>query len=285
MVAGLLICVIYAFVIWLVFFKFRWLKFSIAWGVVSVLFGVHLLLIFLIGLRFVTPYSTDAKMIQHTIQLVPRLTEPTLVTAVLVENNAPVKKGQPLFQFDRRPYEYKVRQLEAQLANSRQDVLVLLADTEVTADKVAKAKDNLAYARYQLQLARDLATQGAGPGEDVEKWTTQVQGAEANVKEAQSEDKRATLKYRSQIGGVNTTVAAMLAELEQARYYLDNTTLVAPEDGRIVNLQVRPGMVSGDIRLGAIASLICDADSYLLATYNQESLKYVKKGQPVQTVV
>ena len=42
----------------------------------------------------------------------------------------------------------------------------------------------------------------------------------------------------------------------QARYYLDNTTLTAPEDGRIVNLQVRPGMVSGIYRIGGIAALI-----------------------------
>jgi len=38
-----------------------------------------------IGLFFVTPYSTEAKIVQLTIQLIPRLTEPTLVTGVLVE--------------------------------------------------------------------------------------------------------------------------------------------------------------------------------------------------------
>jgi multidrug resistance efflux pump len=218
MVAGLLICVIYSFVVWLVFFKLRLLKFSITWGVVSVLFGVHLLLIFLVGLRFMTPYSTDARMIQHTIQLVPRLPEPTLVTAVLVENNMPVTKGQPLFQFDRRLYEYKVRQLEAQLAHSKQNVLVLLADVDVSAQNVAKAKSDLEYAKYQQRLAQDLATKGAGPEEDVQKWTAQVRMGQASVQEAQAEEKRNELRYRSQIGGVNTTVASMLAELEQARY-------------------------------------------------------------------
>ena len=135
MVAGLVLLFGYVAAVWLVFFKFRWLKFSIPWGVVSFGFGLHILIIFLIGLRFVTPYSTDAKIIQHTIQLVPRLPEPTLVTAVLVEPNVPVKKGQALFQFDRRPYEYKVRQLEAQLAQSNQNVQVMKADTEAAADE------------------------------------------------------------------------------------------------------------------------------------------------------
>ena len=81
---------------------------------------------------------------------------------------------------------------------------------------------------------------------------------------------------------MNTAVANMEAQLAQARYYLDNTTLTAPEDGRIVNLQVRPGMVSGIYRIGGIAALIADADRYLLATYLQENLKYVRPGQPVE---
>jgi multidrug resistance efflux pump len=57
---------------------------------------------------------------------------------------------------------------------------------------------------------------------------------------------------------------------------------VAPEDGRIINLQVRPGMVSGIVRIGGIAALIADADRYVLATFFQENLKYVRPGQPVE---
>ena len=73
--------------------------------------------------------------------------------------------------------------------------------------------------------------------------------------------------------------------MAQARYYLDNTTLVAPEDGHIINLQVRPGMVAGDYRIGAIASFICDDGRYLLAAYFQEILKYMTNGQPVEVAL
>jgi multidrug resistance efflux pump len=75
------------------------------------------------------------------------------------------------------------------------------------------------------------------------------------------------------------------AELDLARFYLDNTLMVAPEDGYVINLQVRPGMVAGDYRMGAIASFICDADRYLLATFFQENLKYVKPGQTVEVAL
>jgi multidrug resistance efflux pump len=282
MLLGFVLLFGYALVVWLVFFKFKWLKFSIAWGFFSTFFAVHLLLIFLIGLRFVTPLATEARIIQHTIQLVPRLPEPTLVTAVLVQPNVPVKKGQPLFQFDRRPYEFKVRQLEAQLAKARQDVMVLKADTAINEQKIARLRADLDYAKYQLKLSAELAKQGAGPEEDAQKWAAQVAAYDASIKEAQAEETRARLRYTSDIGGVNTTVAAIQAELDQARYYLENTLMLAPEDGTIINLQVRPGMVAGELRIGAIASLIVDADRYLLAQYFQENLKYVKPGQDAE---
>jgi multidrug resistance efflux pump len=44
-------------------------------------------------------------------------------------------------------------------------------------------------------------------------------------------------------------------------------------------------MVAGDVRFGAIATFICDADRYLLANYFQENLKYVKPGQPVEVAL
>jgi len=327
MVAGLLILVVFAAAVWLVFFKLKLLKFSIAWGVVSALFGIHILLIFLIGLRFVTPYSTDARVIQHTIQLIPRLPDPTLVTAVLVQPDEPVRKGQPLFQFDRRPYAYKVQQLEAELAAARetmaeaeskvkqrqaglieaqQNVLIQKADVEAAAAKVDKLRSDEEYAQFQYRLYSGLAQQGAGPKEEAEKWSAQVKAQEAAVKEAQAEAERSRLRYESQINGVNTnvikasaelkeeqaavkkaeaTVASMKAQLEQALYYLENTTMVAPEDGHIVNLQVGPGMVSGIVRFGAIASFIVDKDRYVLGNFYQEHLKYVTIGQPVEVAL
>jgi multidrug resistance efflux pump len=126
--AAILILVLFSIVFRLVFFKSKWLKLTPGWGIISAFFVLHVLLVFVIGPRFVTPYATNATVVQHTIQIIPHLPVPTLVTAVLVEENVPVKKGHPLFQLDRRPYEYKVEQLEAQLAEAKQNVLVLNAN-------------------------------------------------------------------------------------------------------------------------------------------------------------
>jgi multidrug resistance efflux pump len=327
MIFALLITFIFILFVWLVFFKFKWLKFSITWGIISAFFAAHIFLIFIIGLRFVTPYSSNVKVVQHTIQLIPRLPEPTLVTAVLVQPDVPVKKGQPLFQFDRRPYEYQVRQLEAQLevasatvmsskykvsqlkaelAAAKQDVRMYKADVEAAEQKVVKTSSELEYAKYEQQLSQGLAQKGAGPEEDAQKWKAQMNANKAAVMEATAEAERSRLKYQSQWEGVNTTVAGAIAQLKEseaaekqatatiaslraqlelARYYLDNTLMVAPEDGHIVNLQVQPGMVAGILRVGGIASFIVDADRYLLASYTQQTLKYVKVGQPVEVAL
>jgi multidrug resistance efflux pump len=280
--AAILVLVFFSAVFWLVFFRFKWLKLSPGWGIVSAFFVLHLLLVFVIGLRFVTPYATNATVVQHTIQLIPRLPEPTLVTAVLVEENVPVKKGQTLFQFDHRPYAYKVEQLEAQLAEAQQNVLVLKANVEIAKQKTERATVNAGYERYMQKIFDTIAKQGAIRDDVVERMRTRVGTALATEYEALAELERARLQYGAEIEGVNTSVASIEAQLKLARYYLDNTTLVAPEDGRIINLQVRPGMVSGIYRVGGIAAFLVEADRYLLAPFYQENLKFVRPGLPVE---
>jgi len=236
MLMGLIVIAAYVFASWVVFFQLKWLTFNKIWAIFLGLTYAHLCLIFFVGLRFMTPYAKEAKIIQHTIQIAPRLPEPTLVSEVLVQPNTHVKKGQALFQMDRRPYQYKLDQAKAQLA---------------------RAMSLKNYASYQLKLSKDLVRRGAGPQEDVQKWESQLGAEEAAIK---------------------------LAEIEesQAQFYLDNTLITAPEDGYLINIQVRPGMLAGDYRIGAIASFVCDADRFLLADFFQENLKFVKPGQEVE---
>jgi multidrug resistance efflux pump len=287
----------------------------------------RLLAEYVIGLRFVTPYSTNAKVIQHTIQLIPRLPEPTLVTQVCVEPNMPVKKGDKLFEFDRRPYEYKVNAIKAQLAAAEQHVLELKAQLEAATAAVAQARAQrnaakaaleaasgaTAEAKSKRQLAQDtfnitqlLHKDDAGAISklrlDHDRQGLATADAAVNVAHANQEQARvafqetakaatqialanehkAYLAYTSQIDGENTTVALLKANLAEAQYYLDNTTMRAPEDGYLINLQVQPGMVAGIVRYGAIASFIVDQGRYVLATYNQENLKWVEPDQPVE---
>jgi len=285
MMGVFLTLVIYGFAVWLVFAKYRWLRWTIGRGVVVFLVGAHVLVIVLIGLRFFAPYTRDAVVVQHTIQIVPRLPEPTLVTAVRVLPNTHVKAGQVLFEFDRRPYENTVHQLQAQLAAAKQNVKVLAANVAASTAKVAQMQSELQYSTFQAERYRDLSRRGAGSEEDLQKWNARQAEDAAMVAEASASETHARADYNSVINGENTSVASVAAQLAQAQYYLDNTVIVAPEDGMITNLQVRPGMVAGIVRLGAIASFIADSDRYVLGKFQQENLKYVKEGQLVEVAL
>ena len=194
MTAAILVLAIGLAIFWLVFFKLKLLRLTPAWGFGFALVFAHFFLIFLIGLRFVTPNSANATVVQHTIQLIPRLPEPTLVTEVLVEENMPVKKGQPLFQFDRRPYEYKVAQLEAQLAEAKQNVLVLQSNVAAATQTAARTKVELDYQQYQKAMFDKLAQEQAVRGEDVVQRATTVAAAQATHDGALAELEVARLK-------------------------------------------------------------------------------------------
>jgi multidrug resistance efflux pump len=73
-----------------------------------------------------------------------------------VQPDVEVKKGQPLFQFDSRPYLYKVQQLKAQLAQARQNVKALKADVEIASHKLARAQSESVFAKYQQNLTNKL---------------------------------------------------------------------------------------------------------------------------------
>jgi len=155
------------------------------------------------------------------------------------------------------------------------------ADVEAAAQKVDRSKSELQHAKFQRQPSEGLDTKGARTEEDAQKWAAQMDAGEAAVKEAEAEADRARLRYQSNVDSGNITIAKAYAELQQSRaalelalatvdstkaqlelaqYYLDNTTMVAPEDGHIVNLQVQPGMVAGTVQVGGIASFTACQD-------------------------
>src|SRR5215470_15514792 len=97
--------------------------------------------------------------------------------------------------------------MEGILAEAKQTVLVLQADVEVAKQKVAKAEVDLNYEQYQKRMFAKLVQEQAVREEQLVQVDSKVNGAQATRAQAQAELERARLKYKSEIGGVNTTVA------------------------------------------------------------------------------
>ncbi len=285
MFVALGITLFYIIFVWFIFFKMQWLRFNIAWGIVSFWVGAHLLLIFLVALRFFQPFSIDSHVVRSTIQIVPRLTEPTILTEVLVEPNTEVKKGDPLYRFDDTVFSLEVEEANAQLVAAQQNAKILEQDVIVAAEAVERADAKLAYSLTQQARYENLVPAGGARQDELDRWNEQVTEDQASIKEAEANLEKAELALNSQIDGVNTGILQAQAQLEKAEYFLNNTTIYAPEDGMIVSQQARPGLVVGDIRLGAIASFVTKDNPYILATYRQQNLKFVEVGQDVEVAL
>ena len=285
MFVALGITLFYIIFVWFIFFKMEWLKFNIAWGIVSFWVGAHLLLIFLVALRFFQPFSIDSHVVRSTIQIVPKLTQPTILTEVLVEPNEPVAKGDPLYRFDDTVFSLAVDNAQAQLVAAEQNALILEQDVIAKTEAVERANAQLAYALTEQARYENLVPAGGARQDELDRWNEQVAEDQAQVKQAEANLEKARLAQDSQIDGINTGVLQAQAQLAEAEYFQDNTTIYAPEDGMIVSQQARPGLVVGDIRLGAIASFVTKDNPYILATFRQQNLKFVEVGQPVEVAL
>ena len=66
-----------------------------------------------------------------------------------------------------------------------------------------------------------------------------LDASKQTVAEARAAEERARLAFTSEVGGVNTTVAQLAADLRDAQYDLDQTTV-----GYVTQLFLRPGMMA-----------------------------------------
>ena len=124
-----------------------------------------------------------------------------------------MRGGQPLFQFDRTVYELRFPQLEAELAEAQQSVKVLEADVSLAEGDKTAAQSMVAYAEYRQHAAETLRKETFGTVLEADQWTAEAGRDAVAVNEADAKLKRAVPTLEFEIGGVNTKVASIKAQL------------------------------------------------------------------------
>jgi hypothetical protein len=112
--------------------------------------------------------------------------------------------------------------------------------------------------------------------------TKEIEVAEASVREAASEVERARQELGPQ-GNDNPQFREALAAVEQAKLDLVRTTVLAPSDGVITNLQLTDGEF---VAVGQAALTFIDtSDAWINANFRENSLGNIKPGDPVELVL
>jgi len=301
---------IYAFFVWLIFFKFKWLPWNTVSQVIVITIPVVFLTVLVLTLNVVAPSSSDVRVLKYVVNVVPQVRG--RVIDVPAEGNHPMKKGDVLFRLDPTPYQLQVNALEAQLANtqgsSRElDEQLIGAVAQVSqaraAIEAANARSQQALAQVDLAQKRvtqnrELVAKGAGNKFDLEQAETNLANAqggldaarstEAQARSAQGQALAAERQIRQRMGaktnGEWAQVAQARAQLESARWDLSQTTVEAPANGSAINVQLRPGSMTAALPALPVMTFVED-EFQIVALYDQNELTKVKPGDEAEIVL
>ncbi len=275
----LIILTLYVISAWLVFTKFKLVRLGWVSGAVAALGGAFILAVFLAMFNYLTP-SGSFVIVARVVEVNPNVSGQ--VTAIPVKPNDPVKKGAVLFQIDPAPFQYKVVQLEASLAQSKQQVKQLKAAYEQASANVGGLTKQHDFGTKRLADIQALTGEQAVSLFREQDTQVQYETVYAQLEAAKAAQENARLAMESEIGGVNTTVAQIDAQLEHARWELAQTTIRAPGDGYITLLT----LTAGDRALQARStmSFIVTDDITIVGMFAPNGFQTIKVGAPVKLV-
>jgi len=84
--------------------------------------------------------------------------------------------------------------------------------------------------------------------------------------------------------GAKAAVQSLEAQLGNAEWELEQTTVTAPHDGHIVNLQVRPGVAVRSFAATPAMTFISDEMKIVIASFSQSSIRRVQAGDSAEMV-
>jgi len=254
-------------------------QWSLATAALGGILGLALLLL---TMNYNHPFTSNARIYFAVTPVLPAVKG--LVIEVPVQPNAPLKAGDELFRIDPKPYEFVVVQKKASLAEAEQAVGQLKAQLDQAIAGVEKARAQLQLAQQNYDRQAELFEKRIIAQATLDTFTRNLDGAKQSVAEAEAIAERARVAYGSTIDGVNTTVARIRAELSDAQYDLERTTVRAPTAGFVTQVALRPGMyvVPAPLRPVMVFVNTGERDKALGAAFQQNTLQRVKVGDEAE---
>jgi multidrug resistance efflux pump len=254
-------------------------QWSLATAALGGIIGIFLLLLLM---NYNHPYTANARIYFSVTPIIPAVRG--RVIDVPVQTNVALQEGAVLFKLDPRPYEYVVEQKRAQLVDAEQNVSRLKAaldEATATADR-ANAQVQLAQQTYDRQA--ELYQKAVVAKATLDTASRNLDVSKQSLEAAKASQESARLAYTVNLDGVNTAVAKLRAELDDALYDLAQTTVRAPSEGFVTQVALRPGLfvVPVPLRPAMVFINTTERDRALGAAFQQNALQRVKAGDDAE---
>ena len=223
------------------------------------------------------PWTDQARVHGFVIAIAPKVAG--FVQRVNVSQDQVVKEGELLVQIDPRDYELAVQRAEAALELAGQDIGAGTDQVAIAQAKLTEARTQRDFVDVQARRYLELAKKGTISKADADRATAELKKAEAQVASAQADLDKAKEQLGAK-GQENARIRDAIAALEKARRDLGATSLVAPMEGGIANLQVQEGYYATAGQ--PMMTFVSARDVWIQANLRENSIGNVKVGDPVE---
>jgi multidrug resistance efflux pump len=285
---------IYSYIVWLIFFKFKWLPWNFVSQVIVVTIPIVGLTLLILLLNIVAPSSADVRVVNYVTAVNARIQG--MVVDVPITPNQPIKKGQVLFRLDPRPIEIEISSAKAQIEALEAQLLSAGASSTGFGETLRTARGARDAVSAQLRLAqererqtRELAATGAGSQYDYEQAQANVRNLQGQLDSAIATERSAQAKLGAKntrgdqdvVADVKAQIEKAEAQLADAEWRLEQTVYRAPTDGTVVSLSLRPGAMAVPFPLSPAMTFV-ENEQWVMAIFKQNEVRKIKPGQEAE---
>jgi multidrug resistance efflux pump len=267
---------IYAAIVWLIFIKFKWLPWNTTSQITVAIIPIVALTALILTLNVVAPSSADVRVFKYTIPIVSQV-RGRVIEVPVEEGNRLVKKGDVLFRVDPTPYQLTVDSLAAQLVGAKGGSQQLREQLRAAQGNSSAVRARINLTRTRVEQNRALAATGAGNKFDLEQSEADLRDLEAQLSTSIANESQVRAQLAATVGGDIASVAKVRADLANAEWELEQTTVRSPCDCYVINLALRPGAFVAGMPFNPVMTLV-EADGQVVALFNQNELHQIAPG-------
>ena len=279
----LLIILTYVALAWAIFkiFKIPVNKWTVP---TAVLGGVFIVGALILTMNYNHPYTFQAQKAVVSIPITPQVTG--VVSEVTNKQNQRINKGEVLFKLDPGRYQARVDRLQADLVTAIHNTQVLKGQLEealANTSRVSAERDRL-FTDYQRYLKGSKAKVNPFSESDIDNARQNYLAQDAMVKASVAEQTQIKSQLDSVLNGEQSQVASLRAQLTEAKFNLEQTTVRAPSNGFATQVLIRPGTYASALPLRPVMVFVPEQKRQIVAQFRQNSLLRLAPGDEAEVV-
>jgi multidrug resistance efflux pump len=312
---------IYSFFVWLVFIKLKLLPWTTPWKVAVVIFPVVAIAALLLLLNIFAPTTTNLHVVKYVVPVVSQVRgrvievpvennrpvkkgdvlfriDPTPYLNEVKSLEAQLAADQSKVGAERE----RLAEMQARLAHAKSTEPQLREQLNQATGQVGTLSASLALSRTRVQQNTELVLAGAGNRFDLERAQTDVTELTSQIATARAAEQEVREKLAGRVNGDLASVAEAKAQiataqaqvkvseaqvgttqarLANARWDVLQTVVVAPGNGTMVNVMLRPGFFVAGMPFNEVMTFV-DDEYQIFALFGQNELHQVEPGNEVE---